>query len=148
MITNYNVSNRCKILSDTQTYYEILPTGGSLYFNGSFDFHGTQFQYELRLSPHISDVVQFQRKTGIFDIVPEDGLGIYDIYKMTISDCVDENLNIFLVQYMDEEGLTPEYLIENPKQIGKIMTKISDAMYFKTADEAFVVCSYDITITG
>ena len=148
MLTNYNVSNRCKILNDTETYYEILPGGGSLYFTGSFDYHGTQHQYELKLYPHISDVVQFQKKTGIFDTVTEDGLWIHDLFDMTIRDCVDENLNIFLVQYMDEEGLTPEYLIENPKQIGKIMTKISDAMYFKTADVASVVCSYDITITG
>ena len=148
VITNYNVSNRCKILSDTQTYYEILPTGGSLYFNGSFDFHGTQFQYELRLSPHISDVVQFQRKTGIFDIVPEDGLGIYDIYKMTISDCVDENLNCYLVKYLDEAGITPESLREKPKQISTVITKVSDAMYFKTGDLAFVVCGYEIKITG
>ncbi len=148
VLTNYNVSNRCKILNDTETYYEILPGGGSLYFTGSFDYHGTQHQYELKLYPHISDVVQFQKKTGIFDTVTEDGLWIHDLFDMTIRDCVDENLNIFLVQYMDEEGLTPEYLIENPKQIGKIMTKISDAMYFKTADVASVVCSYDITITG
>lgn len=148
VITNYNVTNRCEILSDTQTYYEVAPAGGSLYFNGSFDFHGTQHQYELKLYPHISDEVQFQRKTGIFDQVTEDGLWIHDLFDMTVRDCVDENLNIFLVQYMDEEGLTPEYLIENPNEIGRIMTKISDAMYFKTADEAFVVCSYYITITG
>ena len=148
VMTNYDVSNRCKILYDNQTYYEIAPAGGSLFFTGTFDYHGTQHQYELKLYPHISDEVQFQRKTGIFDKVTEDGLWIKDLFDMTIRDCVDENLNIFLVQYMDEEGLTPEYLIENPKQIGKIMTKISDAMYFKTGDLAFVVCSYDITITG
>lgn len=148
VMTNYDVSNRCKILYDNQTYYEIAPAGGSLFFTGTFDYHGTQHQYELKLYPHISDEVQFQRKTGIFDKVTEDGLWIHDLFDMTVRDCVDENLNIFLVQYMDEEGLTPEYLIENPKQIGKIMTKISDAMYFKTGDLAFVVCSYDITITG
>lgn len=148
VITNYDVSNRCKILSDTQTYYEIAPAGGSLYFTGSFDYHGTQHQYELRLYPSIRDEVQFQRKTGIFDKVPEDGLGIYDLFDMTVRDCVEENFNNCLVQYLDEEGLTPEYLIENPKQIGKVQTKVSDAMYFKTADQAFVVCSYGITITG
>ena len=84
VMTNYDVSNRCKILYDNQTYYEIAPTGGSLYFNGSFDFHGTQFQYELKLYPHISDEVQFQRKTGIFDKVTEDGLWLYDLYEMFV----------------------------------------------------------------
>ncbi|MBO4926767.1 MAG: hypothetical protein J5379_00740 [Clostridiales bacterium] len=148
VMTNYDVSNRCKILYDNQTYYEVAPAGGYLFFNGSFDFHGTQFQYELKLYPHISDPVFFQRKTGIFDKVTEDGLWIHDLFEMTIHDCVDENLNVFLVQYLDEAGLTPEDLIENPKQIAKVMTKVSDAMYFKTADLACVVCSYDITITG
>ena len=148
VMTNYDVSNRCKILYDNQTYYEIAPTGGCLYFNGSFDFHGTQFQYELKLYPHISDEVQFQRKTGIFDKVTEDGLWIKDLFDMTIRDCVEENFNVFLVQYLDEAGLTPEDLIENPKQIGKVITKVSDAMYFKTADLASVVSSYDIKITG
>lgn len=67
---------------------------------------------------------------------------------MTISDCVNENFNGFLVQYMDEEGLTPENLIENPRQIAKVETKVSDAMYFKTNKLAFVVCGYGIKITG
>ncbi|MBR3032323.1 MAG: hypothetical protein IKH92_04820 [Clostridiales bacterium] len=148
VLTNYNVSNRCKILNDTETYYEILPGGGYLIFNGSFDYHGTQYQYELKLYPHISDVVQFQKKTGIFDKVTEDGLWIKDLYDMTICDCVEENINGFLVQYLDEEGLTPEYLIEHPKMITKVQTKVSDAMYFKTDKLASVVCSYDIKITG
>ena len=78
----------------------------------------------------------------------EDGLWIYDLFEMTVRDCVEENLNIFLVQYLDEEGLTPDYLIEHPNQIGKVQTKVSDAMYFKTADLACVVCSYEIRITG
>ncbi len=148
VMTNYDVSNRCKILYDNQTYYEVAPAGGSLYFTGSFDYHGTQYQYDLKLYPHISDPVFFQRKTGIFDKVTEDGLWIYDLFEMTVRDCVEENLNIFLVQYLDEEGLTPDYLIEHPNQIGKVQTKVSDALYFKTADLASVVCSYEIRITG
>ena len=65
VMTNYDVSNRCKILYDNQTYYEVAPAGGWLYFTGSFDYHGTQYQYDLKLYPHISDPVFFQRKTGI-----------------------------------------------------------------------------------
>lgn len=70
----------------------------------------------------------------------EDGLGIYDLYEMTICDCVDEYLSGFLVQYLDEEGLTPEYLIENPKHCNSI-----DESFISLGDEAR---DHSLTIHG